>query len=57
MVPNVSGDQGQYSQHFIFIVTYVWAQNARLLEFNRLERLARDNCYSLWDPFDPFVKL
>ncbi len=34
------GYAGQYSQHFIFFVTYEWARYVRLLKV-RLERLAR----------------
>jgi hypothetical protein len=34
------GYVGQYSQHFVFFVTYEWAQYERLLKV-RLERLAR----------------
>jgi hypothetical protein len=31
-----------YSQHFILIVTYDWAQRARVLHYTRLERSAWD---------------
>ncbi len=34
--------QGLYSQHFIFFVTYEFAQEARALHYTRLERIARD---------------
>ncbi len=43
--------QGAYSQHFIFFVTYHWAQKARVLHYTRLERLARGKHSSLLDPF------
>jgi hypothetical protein len=43
--------QGVFSQHFIFLVTYHWAQNARVLQYNKLERLARDKHSCSLDPF------
>ncbi len=36
------GDLRPYSQHFIFFVTYEWAQLAMSLHSNRMERLAND---------------
>jgi hypothetical protein len=33
--------QGAYSQDFIFFVTYHWTQKARVLNYTRLERIAR----------------
>ncbi len=36
------GDQGTYSKHFIFFVTYESAQQARVLHNTRLERLANE---------------
>jgi hypothetical protein len=41
----------EYSQHFIFIVTYEWAQWVRVLHYTRLKRLAKDKLSSLLDPF------
>jgi hypothetical protein len=38
--------QGSYLQHFIFFVTYEWAQSATALHYARLERLARDRFVS-----------
>jgi hypothetical protein len=49
--PAIGCHQGQYSQHFIFFVTYEWAHHARLLHFNKLEKLVRDMHSSLLDPF------
>jgi hypothetical protein len=40
-----------YSQHFIFFVTYEWAQNARVLHLTRLETLIRDKHSSLLGSF------
>jgi hypothetical protein len=34
---------GQYSQNFIFLVTYEWARQARVLHYTKLERIARAN--------------
>jgi hypothetical protein len=34
--------QGLYSHHFIFFITYKWAQYTTVVQYNRLERLARD---------------
>ncbi len=36
-----------YLQHFIFFVAYEWAQQARVLDYTRLERLACDKNSSL----------
>jgi hypothetical protein len=36
-----------HSQHFIFFVTYVCAQEARVLHYTRLERPANDKRSSL----------
>jgi hypothetical protein len=38
------------SQHFIFFVTYKWAQKARMLRYPLLERLAWDKHFSLLYP-------
>jgi hypothetical protein len=43
--------QGPYSQHFIFLVTYEWAKQARVLHCSGLESLVRDKHSSLLDPF------
>jgi hypothetical protein len=43
-------DQGPYSQHFIFFVTYEFAQWAWVLHCTRLERLAMDKQSSLLVP-------
>jgi hypothetical protein len=40
-----------YSQHFIFFVTYEWAQQARVFHYIKLERLAKDEHSSLLCPF------
>ncbi len=46
---------GQCSQHFIFFVTYKWAELAELLYyFNWLKILAMDKHSSLLDPFVSF---
>ncbi len=41
-------NQGQYSQHFIFFVSYKWAQQAKVLHFIRLEGLSRTNTLAYW---------
>ncbi len=41
----------RYSQHFIFSITYEWAQKARLSHYSRLERLGGDKHSSLFRPF------
>jgi hypothetical protein len=38
-------------KHFIFLVTYKWAQQARVLYYTGLETLARKKLTSLLDPF------
>ncbi len=43
--------QGHYSQHLISFVTYEWTHEARVLDYTRLDRLARDKHSSLLDPF------
>jgi hypothetical protein len=40
-----------YSQHFIFFLTYAWAQKVRKLHYTRQERLARDKPSSLLGTF------
>jgi len=35
-------NQGPFSQHFLFFLTYVWAQQVRVLEYKRPERPACD---------------
>jgi hypothetical protein len=42
---------GPYSQHFIFFVTYEWAEQARVLYCTKLEGLARDKHSSKLGPF------
>jgi hypothetical protein len=42
---------GSYSQHFIFFTAYEWALKARVLHYNRLERIAKDKHSSLFGPF------
>jgi hypothetical protein len=39
---NGNGNQGAYSQHFIFFVTYEWAQQHRAFHHSRPETLATD---------------
>jgi hypothetical protein len=46
-----SGIQGPYSQHFTILVTYKWVQFAKVLHYNRMEKLARDKHSSLLGPF------
>jgi hypothetical protein len=46
-----SKNQGPYSQHFIFFVTYEWAPKARLLHYTGVERLFRDKNHSLLSSF------
>ncbi len=41
-----------YSQHFIFFITYEWAQHVEVLHYTRLRKLARDIHSSLLDPFE-----
>jgi hypothetical protein len=43
--------QVSYSQHFIFLVTYHWTQQAIVLHYTRLKWLARDKRSCLLDPF------
>ncbi len=40
-------DKGLYLQHFIFSITYKWAQKARGLDSTSLERFAKDKQSSL----------
>jgi hypothetical protein len=40
-----------YSQHFIFFVAYKWAQQARVYNYTRLERLSSDKNSSLLGQF------
>jgi hypothetical protein len=42
---------GPYSQHFIFFLTYKWAQYAKLLNYTRLDGLGGDKHSSLLDSF------
>jgi hypothetical protein len=42
---------GPYSENFIFFVTYDWAQQALVLHYTGLERLARDKHFKLLGPF------
>jgi hypothetical protein len=42
---------GLYSQHFIFFVTYKWAQLASVLNNFRMEWLATDKRPNLLNPF------
>jgi hypothetical protein len=42
---------GPYSQHFILFVTYELAQKARVLHYNKLERLANDKHFFSKGPF------
>jgi len=39
------------SQQFIFFIPFEWVKQARVLHYNRLEKLARDKCSSLFGPF------
>jgi hypothetical protein len=43
--------QEQYSQHFIFFLTYEHFEEARLLYYTRPEKLAIDKQSSLLGPF------
>jgi len=47
-------DQGPYSQHFIFSVTYESAQLVRVLHYTRLKRLSNDKHSSLLGTFINF---
>jgi len=47
---------GLYSQHFIFFVTFYWAQKARVVYYTRLERLVRDKHSSLVGPLISFKR-
>jgi hypothetical protein len=40
-----------YSQHFISFIAYEWVQQATVVLYTRLERLARDKCSSSLDQF------
>jgi hypothetical protein len=42
--------QGQNSQHLIFCTTYEWVQQASVLYYTNLERLAKDKHCSLSGP-------
>jgi len=44
-------NQGPYSQHFIFFVNYEWTQQARVLHFARMGRVARVKRFCLLGPF------
>ncbi len=43
--------QGPYSQHSIFFVTYISAQQARLFHDTKLERFISDKHFNLLDQF------
>jgi hypothetical protein len=43
--------QGLYTQHFILVVAYEWAQYARVLHYTRRAGLAKDKHSSLLGPF------
>ncbi len=47
----MANHQGQYSQHFIFFVTYKCLQYVRVLHYAILEMLATDKHCSLSEPF------
>jgi hypothetical protein len=49
--------QEPYSQHFIFFLTYEWAQEAGVLRNFRLERLAGDKPSSLLGHFKVMNKM
>ncbi len=40
-----------YAQHFIFFITYEWAQLANVLHYTILERLAIDKQSNLYGQF------
>ncbi len=42
---------GPYSQHFIFLLTEKYFQQARVLDYNRPEKLASDKDSDLLGPF------
>jgi hypothetical protein len=44
--------QGPYSQHFIFFVTYKWAQQSRVLHYTVLEGVNSDKHSGLLGPFE-----
>ncbi len=46
--------QGLYSQHFILIMTYEWAQEARMFHYYKLDRLARDKHSRVLGPLISF---
>jgi hypothetical protein len=48
---------GPYSQHFIFFVTYEWAEQARVLYCAKLEGLARDKHSCKLGPFVGYAAL
>ncbi len=49
-------NQGPYSSHFIFYVTYKWAQKSRVSHYTKLERFAIDKYYCLLGPFVSYVE-
>ncbi len=49
--------QGPHSEHFIVLITYELAQQARVLHYNGLERLAEDKHSSLMGPFVSYEEM
>jgi hypothetical protein len=43
--------QELYSQHIILNITHKWAQHAKVLHYDKPERLVRDKQSSFWGPF------
>jgi hypothetical protein len=48
--------QGQYSQCFIFFVTYKLTQKARVLNYSWLEKLVREKPSSILEQFVSYAK-
>jgi hypothetical protein len=46
--------KGPYSQHFIFFITYEWAQKTRVLHYIRLYMLTRDKHTVLLGPITSY---
>jgi hypothetical protein len=49
-------NQGPYSSHFIFYVTYKWAQKSRVSHYTKHKRFAIDKYSCLLGPFVSYNK-
>ncbi len=48
---------GPYSKHFIFLLTYEWAQKARALHYTKLKALQSDKHSGLFGAFVAYDKI